>query len=93
MSSLIKRLRAPVLAGIGVIALVAAACGGGAAPTATRAPAPTATRAPAATAAPAPTPTPAKPKPQGKAVVAVGDLGGQITDYHNFVNGNQLVIS
>ncbi|MBI4311840.1 MAG: ABC transporter substrate-binding protein [Chloroflexi bacterium] len=72
--------------------LVGAACGGGgaAAPTATRAPAaPTATLAPSAAA----TLAPAKPKPQGRAVVAVGDLGGHTVDYHHFISGNQLAIS
>ena len=93
------------LAALGVIAV---ACGGAAAPTATPtrpaapAPTPTATRAPVAAAATATptraaaavsTATPAKSRPQGRAIVGVVDLGGNRTDYHNFVTGHMLVTS
>ncbi|MBI3953469.1 MAG: hypothetical protein HY330_03045, partial [Chloroflexi bacterium] len=44
---------------LGGLALLGAACGGGAQPAATPAPAPTATPTPAPTEPPAPTPTPA----------------------------------
>ncbi|MBI3952901.1 MAG: ABC transporter substrate-binding protein [Chloroflexi bacterium] len=70
-----------VLGPVGALVLLAAGCGGGAAPTATRASQPTATRpaAAAATATPAatrpPTPTPGKAKPAGRVVTAQPDLG------------------
>lgn len=90
MSNPVSRSLAFAL-GSAAFALVVAACGGGAAPTATRAPVPTATRAPAAA---VPTAAPlAMAKPSGRVVVAVGDLGGHTVDYHHFISGHQLAIS
>lgn len=66
-----------LIAGLAGVALIAVACGGAAAPTATKAPAATATTAPAATRPPAATPTQAPRAKAGGTVTAIHGTAAQ----------------